>query len=305
MKPNAATLADLGEVDLLRALTASWPAGGTKDLTLGAGDDCAILPAGPGRGALLFKTDAIVEGVHFRADARPSLVGRKALARNLSDLAAMGGAPWAALVTLAAPPKTPVQRVRAIYRGLEKTAREYGVSLAGGETVRAPRLLLSVALLGRMAKGVRPVLRRTAKAGDDVWVTGKLGGSIRGKHLRFTPRLAEGQWLARRKLATAMMDLSDGLGADLPKLAEASGVGFQLDEDALPGHRGATLHSMLNDGEDYELLFTAAPRHAARLRREWPFAKLPLTRIGTLTKKALAGSTAGGHRSGYDHFGGR
>ncbi|MEM1058079.1 MAG: thiamine-phosphate kinase [Verrucomicrobiota bacterium] len=296
-----ATLADLGEAELLRLLTRGWP-GGTGGLAVGAGDDCAVLQPGPGERTLLFKTDAVVEGVHFLPAARPGLVGRKALARNLSDLAAMGGEPWAALVTLAAPSATSVQRVRAVYRGLEQLARQHGVLLAGGETVRAPKLMLSVALLGRMPRGVRPVLRGTARAGDELWVTGRLGGSQGGRHLRFEPRLAAGQWLARRRRATAMMDLSDGLGADLPKLAAASGLGYELDETALPGHRGVTLAQIFNDGEDYELLFTARPGTAAKLRRDWPFADLPLTRIGRLTKKALAGSRRAEQRKGYDHF---
>lgn len=297
------TLADLGETGLLRRLTRDWPAS-ARGLTLGAGDDCAVLPGGgtSGQGDLLFKTDAVVEGVHFRPDTPPSLVGRKALARALSDLAAMGGRPWSALVTLAAPPSTPVARVQAVYRGLRRLAEQYGVLLAGGETVRAPRLMLSVALLGRMPKGVRPVRRATAKAGHAILVTGRLGGTQKRRHLTFEPRLEAGQWLARRKLASAMMDLSDGLGADLPKLAEASGLGFEVDPETLPRHRGASLPNALHDGEDFELLLTASPRQAARLVKTWPFPDLPLTRIGRMTKKALAGSPGWEHRGGHDHF---
>lgn len=302
MPPSLPTLADLGETKLLEVLTKSWPNSASGSLKVGAGDDCAVLPGGKKQGDLLFKTDAIVEGVHFLPSAPPKLVGRKALARNVSDIAAMGGAPWCALVTLAAPPSTPVARVRSLYAGLNQLADEYGVLLAGGETVRAPKLLLSVALLGRMPSGVRPVLRSTAKAGHHLYVTGTLGGTQKRRHLTFEPRLAAGQWLANQKFATAMMDLSDGLGADLPKLATASGLGFEVDLDALPRTRGSTLQQALHDGEDYELLVAVSPQKTKRLTSTWPFRDLPLTRIGRLTKKALAGTAPWEHRGGYDHF---
>ena len=213
-----ASLGQLGEPGLLRLLTAHWPRK-AKGLEVGVGDDCAVLRVG-GR-ALLFKTDCVVEGVHFRADAPPGLIGRKALSRALSDIAAMGGAPLAAVITFGVPKGESPRRLAAIYRGLEATALRHGVLLVGGETTRAAQLFLNVALLGECRDGA-PCLRSGARVGDLLFVTGRLGGTQARKHLVFEPRLAEGQWLARNDVATAMMDLSDGLGADLPR----SGRGF-------------------------------------------------------------------------------
>jgi thiamine-monophosphate kinase len=146
---------------------------------------------------------------------------------------------------------------------------------------------------------VAPVLRSTARAGDLIFVTGRLGGSQAGRHLNFTPRLAEGQWLARNRFATAMMDLSDGLGADLPRLAAASKLGFSVDETQLPRTRGASIAAAWNDGEDYELLFTIPPRRADSLKKKWPFAT-PAHCIGTMlvTGQGAAAGTA----HGFDHF---
>jgi thiamine-monophosphate kinase len=276
-KPAPDSLAALGENGLLHLLTGHWKTDPRRVLT-GVGDDCAVLR---GEGAfLLFKTDAVVEGVHFSLHERPELIGRKALARALSDLAAMGGSPLAAVVTLGVPKDASVRRLRAIYRGIERVAKKYRVNLVGGETTRARALFLNVALLGE-CRGYRPVLRSGARAGDLIFVTGRLGATRARRHLVFEPRLAEGQWLARHKLASSLMDLSDGLGADLPRLARASGVHFQLDHAAIPRARGATLPAAFNDGEDYELLFTATPSRAKTLKKKWPFAT-PLHCIGVM-----------------------
>jgi thiamine-monophosphate kinase len=144
------------------------------------------------------------------------------------------------------------------------------------------------------------VLRSGARAGDLLFVTGRLGAAQKGRHLRFEPRLAEGQWLARNEIATALMDLSDGLGADLPRLAKASRVGYRLDLDAIPRARGASLQAAFNDGEDYELLFTVRPAIAKTLKKKWPFAT-PVHCIGVI------GPRGGGSREsipayGFDHF---
>jgi thiamine-monophosphate kinase len=296
MKSAPDSLAALGENGLLRLLTGHWKTDPRRVLT-GVGDDCAVLR---GEGAfLLFKTDAVVEGVHFTPHERPELIGRKALARALSDLAAMGASPLAAVVTLGVPKDESVRRLRAIYRGIERVAKKYRVNLVGGETTRARRFFLSVALLGE-CRGYRPVLRSGARAGDLIFVTGRLGATRARRHLVFEPRLAEGQWLARHKLASALMDLSDGLGADLPRLARASGVDFQLDPAAIPRARGATLSAAFNDGEDYELLFTSRPSGAKTLKKKWPFAT-PLHCIGVMGPrgKESRGSLIA---HGFDHF---
>jgi thiamine-monophosphate kinase len=248
---------------------------------------------------LLFKTDAVVEGVHFTPREWPERIGRKALARALSDLAAMGASPLAAIITLGVPKGESVRRLRAIYRGLERLAEKYRVNLVGGETTRARALFLSVALLGE-CRGHRPVLRSGARAGDLIFVTGRLGATRARRHLVFEPRVAEGQWLARHKLASALMDLSDGLGADLPRLARASGVDFQLDPAAIPRARGATLSEAINDGEDYELLFTASPSCAKTLKKKWPFVT-PLHCIGVMRPRGKeARKPLITH--GFDHF---
>ena len=288
MKPKS--LAQLGEAGLLHLLTRNWPRrGGT--VRTGIGDDCAVLRLG-GRD-LLFKTDIVVEGVHFSAQTPPRLIGRKALARALSDIAAMGGTPVAAVITLGLSANESPRRLAAIYRGMEALAREFKVALVGGETTRAAQLFLNVALLG---EGKAPVLRSTAKSGDLIYVTGRLGATQAKHHLVFTPRLAEGRWLAQKQLATAMMDLSDGLGADLPRLAKASGLGYAVDFDAIPRARGASVEAAIHDGEDYELLFTVAPGRAAWLKRNWPFCT-PLHCMGIMRNGP---STALSH--GFDHF---
>ena len=213
----------------------------------------------------------------------------------------MGGIPTHALVTLGVPPKTDPRRLAEIYRGLTALARRHRVALVGGETTRAAQLFLSISLLG--TSDGPPVLRSGGKPGDDLWVTGLLGANTTkkgaAKHLRFEPRLGEGRWLARKKIARAMMDLSDGLAADLPRLAAASHTGFLLDPEAIPAAMapGATRQAALRHGEDYELLFAAAPRWRKQLTH-WPF-KTRLTRIGQLIPAGKGSSNLGG---GFDHF---
>ncbi len=293
MSVKKSSLHALGENGLLRLLTAKWKTDPARVLT-GVGDDCAVLRGAGRNHFLLFKTDAVVEEVHFTRRASPALVGHKALARAVSDIAAMGGKPVAAVITLGVPAAESPRRLRAIYGGLERAAKKYGVNLVGGETTRAPRLFLSVALLGE-CRGHRPVLRSGARAGDFIFVTGRLGA---GRHLDFTPRLEEGAWLARRKFATALMDLSDGLGADLPRLAAASGLGFQVEDRAIPRARGASLDAAWNAGEDYELLFTVRPARVAALKKVWPFAT-PLHCIGFMHPLRKGGSSPA---HGFDHF---
>jgi thiamine-monophosphate kinase len=292
------SLSALGENGLLRLLTHRWKTDARRTLT-GVGDDCAVLRGEGKNHFLLFKTDAVVEGVHFRAKERPELIGRKALARALSDLAAMGAVPLAAVITLGVPADESVPRLRAIYRGLERIAKKYDVDLVGGETTRARQLFLNVALLGE-CRGYAPLLRSGARAGDLIFVTGRLGATQARRHLTFKPRLAEGQWLARHKFASSLMDLSDGLGADLPRLARASGTSFRLDSAAIPRAPGATLAQALNDGEDYELLFTTPPARAKMLKNKWPFST-PVRSIGVL--EPLGAESRGPvFAHGFDHF---
>ncbi|VVM06152.1 thiamine-monophosphate kinase [Methylacidimicrobium cyclopophantes] len=292
------TLAALGEDGLLRLLTSRWRPGPT--VRTGVGDDCAVLA---GRGtdhSLLFKVDSVVEGVHFPPDTPFRLVGRKALARGLSDIAAMGGRPLDALIALALPATAAASAVRDLYRGIERLARQSGVDLVGGELSRSRQLVLTIALLGETA-GYPPLLRSGAHPGEGLYVTGSLGGSLSsGRHLRFRPRLSEGRWLAEGRWATSLMDISDGLAADLPRLARASRVDFSVDESRLPRHRGCSVKEALCDGEDYELLFTVPPDREAALRREWPFSTR-LSRIGLCLRPSAAARTLPDSH-GFDHF---
>lgn len=278
-------LGEVGEDRLLEQLLPTLPR--NRSVVLGAGDDCAIVKSGE-RGKLhLLKTDCLVENIHFTKKSRPDLVGWKAMARPLSDFAAMSGVPRFALITLIVPSQKTLEWVKKLYRGIEKAARIFEVAVVGGETskIKGPTVV-SVTVAGFVEKG-RWVGRAGGKANDELFVTGRLGGSLGGRHLQFVPRILESRWLTKNFPIHAMMDLSDGLGADLPRLARASGVGFLVDEAALPLNPGCTTEQAISDGEDYELLFAISPRHSARLRKRWrkKFPKLLLTRIGKLNSK--------------------
>jgi thiamine-monophosphate kinase len=219
----------------------------------------------------------------------------------LSDIAAMGGTPREALVTFFSPPDLEADYWKKFYRGLGRAARRFGVTIAGGEMSRQKQgIAVSIALLGEVP--AKKLLRRSGgKPGDALFVTGVLGGSLAGHHLNFVPRLEEGRWLAENHTPSAMMDLSDGLGSDLPRLARASGSGFQIDYHQVPKRRGSSLQGALTDGEDYELLFSISPSKVNGLLSDWPkvFPQTRLTAIGRLTRKKSA--PAGWH-AGWDHF---
>ncbi len=284
-----------GESRLLKKLLRGLPE--SDDLVVGPGDDCAVVRMG--RGHQLLKTDCLAEGVHFVREEDPSRVGWKALCRPLSDIAAMGGTPGMALVTLFSPPDLDEKYWVEFYRGLGKAARKFGVVIAGGELSRQPQgIAVSVALTGSVP-GRRFVRRGGGSPGDRLFVTGCLGGSIAGHHLDFLPRLQEGRWLAQRGRATAMMDVSDGLGSDLPRLAQASGCGFAVERNHLPVRKGATPEQALTDGEDYELLFAVPDNRADRLVAAWPFRRTLLTEIGRLCDP---GDVPRDWPSGWDHF---
>jgi len=272
-----------------------------KEVAVGPGDDCAVITERGSRWDQLLKTDAIVEGVHFLSSAPAAQVGWKALCRAISDIGAMGGEARHALVTLGLREDVSVAWVRRLYSGIRKAGDRYGVEIVGGETVRTPgATFVSVSLAGRVERG-RAVLRNGGRAGDAVLVTGKLGGSIRGWHLRFHPRVSEGRWLGKTGWIHAMMDLSDGLAADLPRLARASGVGWRLFEEVIPVRRGATLHGALTDGEDYELLLTISSENLPKLLKNWSrhFPDLSLSVIGELTPEMHEEPRQAG---GFQHF---
>jgi thiamine-monophosphate kinase len=276
-------------------------------IALGIGDDCAIWrPRGAGED-LLFTTDLLLEDVHFRRITHSAAdVGHKALARGLSDIAAMGGTPRFCLVSLA----TGGERrwIDGFYRGLLKLAEESGTALAGGDLARSDRIACDIVVCGAAPRG-KALRRDGARAGDGIWVSGLLGGSALGlatgkgkawvRHRRPEPRLRLGAFLREHVGATACMDLSDGLSLDLKRMCAASKLEARI--DAPPLYPGASLAQGLDGGEDYELLFTARP--GARVPAS--FEGVPLTRIGEMRRGAagkvlLAGKPLAA--GGWDHF---
>lgn len=304
--PLVAASAGSGEDRLVTALLNELPAlRQCRSVVAGAGDDdCAVIrPPRPGDWQLL-KTDCVIEGVHFASDTEPARVGWKALCLPLSDIAATGGIPVHALVTFALSTGASAEWARKVYAGIGRAARAFGVDVVGGETASTPGpSFLSVCLTGRVARN-RCVTRGGGRVGDFLYVTGRMGGSLpSGRHLDFRPRLAEAQWLVSHFRVHAMMDLSDGLAADLPRLTRASGTGFIVEPGKLPLTKGCTVAQALGDGEDYELLFAVGPRDTSRLDTAWKrrFPRVRLTRIGSL---AAPGTREGlGDARGYDHFG--
>ena len=316
---NALWMTAMKEFELIARLTPGLAT--NNSVVVAAGDDCAVLDLGiPDRYAL-FKTDAVVEGVHFTNDAPPEKIGHKALARCLSDIAAMGGVPNSALITLALPPQFDPARVEKIYAGLNATARRHDVAIAGGETTTNPeRVLISIALLGTVER-CRCVRRSGARESDALFVTGELGGSLAGRHLEFEPRLDEARWLTEHFEVHAMIDLSDGLAGDLRHLLHASNVGAELLSTAIPVSRAAKLQARaessaklpllaaLSDGEDFELLFTVPAKQAVPLADAWKkqFPGLRLSCIGKITAQpGLRLRDRQGVRTltahGYTHF---
>ena len=289
-------LRELGEDALIASLLRELPAS-RKFI----GDDCAVVKFAGAKDLLVLKTDCVVERVHFEPNAEPALVGWKAMMRPLSDFAAVSGIPQFALITLIIPGTRSPSWVRKVYQGLNRAAQKLKVTIVGGETsaTRGPATI-SVSVSGYV-EPKRWTSRAGGKRGDDLYVTGRLGGSRGGRHLRFVPRIDESRWLTGNFRVHAMMDLSDGLGADLPRLAKASKLGFKIHEEKLPLSPGATVTNAISDGEDYELLVAVSPRDRTRLEREWhrKFPKLLLTRVGSLVDRS---SRLPPLKRGYVHF---
>ena len=292
----------LGEDRLLDQILLHLPSGKARKVFAGAGDDCAIVEIPESKKYFVLKTDCVVEGVHFVPETNASDVGWKAMMRPLSDFAAASAVPQFALITLIVPPQTNVAWVLGLYRGLRRGAHRLEVSIVGGETSSTPGpIAISVTVIGFVERS-RAASRRGGRSGDDLFVTGRLGGALKQKHLKFVARIAESRWLTENFSIHAMMDLSDGLGADLPRLARASKVGFDIELENLPVARGATIDNAISEGEDYELLFAISPRDRNSLERQWrrKFPKLLLTRIGSLNRKAQTENRK--LPRGYVHF---
>ena len=277
--------------------------GSQRQVRIGVGDDAALFV--PRRGyETILTCDWFLEGTHFLRDRHPAdSIGWKSLARAVSDIAAMGGEPRCFLLSIALPEKSVGRWLHEFLSGLRRAARRFDCTLAGGDTTRRAKVLINVTVVGEVRAG-RAVLRAGARAGDALFVTGKLGEAQRGfqllqrakgrlpknnpswkKHLYPEPRLALGRWLANTKLASAMMDLSDGLSSDLARLCAASEVGARIEAEQIPtlahAHGVHSLKLALNGGDDYELLFAVRSDKARKVPRS--FQGVPLTRIGTIT----------------------
>ena len=300
----------------------------TRTVLAGIGDDCAVLRLAEGRD-LLVTTDFSLEGIHFRRDWHAAeAVGHRCLARGLSDIAAMGGEPVAAFLSLALPRNLAQAWVRGFVRGLLSLAEKYGVTLAGGDTAESPDgILADIVVIGNVAKG-KAVRRSGARAGDRILVSGELGGSAAAvvektswprkklrrrdypRHLYPGPRIELGRILRERGLATAMIDLSDGLSTDLAHICEESGVGAEIESALIPrAHVGRPMREVdlelaLHGGEDYELLFTAAPGRRVPAQ----IAGVTVTEIGRITgaQKILLRNSKGIVQEliprGWEHF---
>jgi thiamine-monophosphate kinase len=324
-----------GELALIQRIRARAGLTVSLGLRLGIGDDCAILKPRPGE-EIVVTTDLSLEGGHFRRDWHPAAsIGHRALARGLSDIAAMGARPLAAFLSLALPAAVAKNAawIDSFLDGLLTLAKLHYAPLAGGDTSEAPNdaVIADIVLLGAAPAG-RALRRSTARPGDLLYCTGALGGAstelaslaanpqsfARAKpdgthpHLFPQPRLAVGQALLRKKLATACIDLSDGLSTDLTHLCEASAVSAKIDANSLPLHPLAAqlapetrMNAALNGGEDYELLFTAKP--TTRIPRT--IAGVPITCIGRITtrRSRITLIDAAGRRTplqphGWEHF---
>jgi thiamine-monophosphate kinase len=325
-------LSRLGEFGLIERIRTRAAAG--RGVRIGIGDDAAWVatPAG----SSLVTADLLIEGVHFDLGWISLFeLGYKSLAVNLSDIAAMGGAPAYALLSLGIPANFDSKQIDELYRGINALARQTGVAIVGGDTNVASSLIISLCVVGHPPK--RPVLRSGARVGDDIYVTGTLGDSALGmsflkrglkqsknqsinhlirRHHRPAPRIAAGALLARRRLATAMIDVSDGLLQDLGHICEASKVGGVIWHERLPlspayralaGSNGTSF--ALSGGEDYELLFCARPRDRARVERLAKPAGVAITRIGVCVSAGRgikvmdrSGKAISTRFKGHDHF---
>ena len=303
-----------GELTLIQWLRAHTPTD-AKSVPVGIGDDAAVIELPSGQ-RLLFTTDTVLEGTHFTRQRTPyRLIGRKAVASALSDVAAMGGRAVGVAVSVALPRRLRMQSAQALHQGIVELASGYGVPVVGGDvTSWQGALAVTVSVVGVLAAD-EPLLRSGAKPGDAVLVTGEVGGSALGRHLTFDPRLREGEWLAERGCVHAMVDVSDGLACDLGHILEESRCGAVVEAHRVPVSADArrlaqrtgrtALEHALSDGEDFELCFTLAPTELDAVLAAWPF-DTKVTVIGRMTKRGYWLEHPDGQRerlepTGYEH----
>jgi len=271
-------LKDLGEFNFINRISKAIRL--SNRVVKGIGDDAAVLKYTKDK-YLLFTTDMLLEGKHFYKGSSARLVGKKALSSNISDIAAMGGIPKFAVISIGFPGSLDLKYADEIYRGIRKVADRFSVDLVGGDTVGSNKIIINIALIGEVEiKNL--TLRSKAKEKDAIFVTGNIGGSIKLKHLNFTPRLEEARFLVKNFKINSMIDISDGLLADLGHILEESDKGAVIYEKTMPVSKDAIdFNSAMRDGEDFELIFTLPEKHADRLEDIWPF-ETRLSRIGQI-----------------------
>ena len=255
-------LSELGEFGLIQRLKKRIKL--DRTVVKGTGDDCAVLKRDKYRYQLI-PCDMLVEGVDFTLKDKPGLIGRKAVFVSVSDIAACAGNPRHCVVSLAVPGKTKVSFIDELFKGMLDAAKTFSINIVGGDLSRSEKIIIDVSMLGEVKKS-ELVTRSGAKAGDIIFTTGALGGSIYGKHLKFTPRLKEARELVKRYKINSMIDISDGLAQDLGHIMDESGVGAIVYEDLIPLSADARdILDALYSGEDFELLFTASRAQAHRI----------------------------------------
>lgn len=278
-----------------------------KDVLTGPGDDCAAIDLGLEE-LFLVSTDQLVAGRHYEnSKVSSSQIAVKLLNRNISDIAAMGGVPFCAVLTLASASEDE-NFYMEFFKALSAEAEKWNISICGGDISSSPHDVFTMTIMGRVGKN-RICLRSGASAGDYLYCTGRIGNSyISGHHLNFAPRLNEARFLSGKYTGT-MIDISDGLLADAVHLADASEKGISLDLKKIPLRQGAALPDAVSDGEDYELLFAVPSSKAGELEEKWPFRNVELTRIGVFTESgkgeirdAEGNNLTENRKTGFDHF---
>lgn len=296
-------LSNLGEFGLINRIRHQTLL--SKDTIKGIGDDAAVTRWMSGK-QLLLTTDMIVEGIHFTRKMPFKAIGHKALACNISDIAAMGGVPKFAVVSLGVSGQVPTRWIDQIYEGIFALAKKFKVDIVGGDTVKSSKIIINIALIGEATKSDL-VFRSGAKVGDQIFVTGKLGASLKsGHHLNFVPRLEASQFLVKNFKPSAMIDLSDGLAADLGHILEESKVGAEIWAKEIPRRDKASIKQALYDGEDFELLFTLPKKKSADLISRAPFDVYAIGEITTQKEKIVLVDHSGKRKyiplKGFKHF---
>lgn len=298
---------DIGEINLIKRLAKRFRL--DKSVVKGPGDDAAVLRWTKNK-HLLFTCDMVIEGRHFDLKkATPFQAGWKALGRNISDIAAMGGVPRHAVVSLGVDPRSSVDIADGICKGIKALADRFGVNIVGGDVAGSKKIIIDISLIGEVEKN-KLVLRSGAKKGDVILVTGSLGGSIKGRHLNFMPRVREAREILKNFKINSMIDISDSLALDLHRVLEASGTGAYIYEEAVPLSRAAaSVKNALYDGEDYELLFTMSAKEARRFFSKTSRIKVPVTLIGKIVDRSRGyriikkdGREESMETRGYTHF---